>query len=62
MEISVIVPLLNEEENIYELYTRLSLVLKKNCNSYEIICVIDGSQDNTLNIIQKIVAADNHIK
>jgi polyisoprenyl-phosphate glycosyltransferase len=60
--ISVIAPLLNEEDNIYELYNRLSLVLKKININYEIILVDDGSTDQTLNAIQKIASGDNTVK
>ncbi|NES22664.1 MAG: glycosyltransferase family 2 protein [Symploca sp. SIO3E6] len=48
VEISVVVPLYNEEPNIDYLFERLSLVLERMNIGYEIICVNDGSQDNTL--------------
>ena len=48
IEISVVVPLYNEEENIDYLFTRLLGVLDKLETSYEIVCVNDGSKDNTL--------------
>ncbi|MDJ0742521.1 MAG: glycosyltransferase family 2 protein [Xenococcaceae cyanobacterium MO_167.B27] len=48
IEISVVVPLYNEEENIEYLFTRLLSVLDKLKTSYEIVCVNDGSKDNTL--------------
>ena len=48
IEISVVVPLYNEEENIDYLFTRLLSVLDKLETSYEIVCVNDGSKDNTL--------------
>ncbi len=48
IEISVVVPLYNEEENIDYLFTRLLSVLDKLKTSYEIVCVNDGSKDNTL--------------
>jgi len=62
VEISVITPLLNEEKNVYELYSRLSNVLKKLNHSYEIILVDDGSRDQTLFALQKIAAEDPHVK
>ncbi len=48
IEISIVVPLYNEEENIDYLFTRLLSVLDKLETSYEIVCVNDGSKDNTL--------------
>lgn len=48
MEISVVVPLYNEAPNIDQLFKRLLSVLDQLNLTYEIICVDDGSQDNTL--------------
>lgn len=62
IEISVIVPVLNEEQNLHELYSRLSTVLKKLCHNYEIILVDDGSKDNTLFAIEKFAAEDGNVK
>ena len=62
IDISVIVPVLNEEQNIFELYSRLSAVLKKIGSSYEIIMVDDGSKDKSLFAIEKFAAEDEHLK
>jgi glycosyltransferase involved in cell wall biosynthesis len=62
LEISVIVPVINEEQNLQELHRRLSAMLKKICNSYEIILVDDGSNDNTLFMIEKFSTEDPNIK
>ena len=48
VKISVVVPLYNEEENIDALFRRLLAVLEAINTSYEIVCVNDGSRDNTL--------------
>lgn len=48
VKISVVVPLYNEEENIAALFRRLLAVLEALNTSYEIVCVNDGSRDNTL--------------
>lgn len=61
-KISVIAPLLNEEQNVNELYNRLSIVLKKLTDNYEIILVDDGSKDRTLFAIEKFAAADSNLK
>lgn len=62
IELSVIVPLLNEEENLQELYTRLSSTLKETGRVYEIIFVDDGSTDNTAFIIETLSEHDNSVK
>jgi len=46
-EISVVVPLYNEQENVNELHRRLDLALQSLGTSYEIVFVNDGSQDAT---------------
>jgi glycosyltransferase involved in cell wall biosynthesis len=51
VEISVVVPLYNEEPNIDYLFERLLAVLDRINLSYEIICINDGSKDNTLNCL-----------
>ena len=48
VEISVVIPLYNESENIEHLFQRLRLTLETLKINYEIICVNDGSKDNTL--------------
>lgn len=48
VRISVVVPLYNEQENIDALFRRLLAVLEALNTSYEVICVNDGSRDNTL--------------
>ena len=47
-ELSIVVPLYSEESNLDDLFERLEQVLKTLDESYEIICIDDGSRDNTL--------------
>ena len=68
-EISVVVPINNEQENIPELYDRLLAVLNKLCtcegfgqNGFEIILVDDGSKDNSWELIQQLHSRDNRLK
>jgi glycosyltransferase involved in cell wall biosynthesis len=49
IQISVVVPLHNEEPNINYFFERLESVLNQLGLTYEIVCVDDGSKDNTLN-------------
>lgn len=53
-QISVILPIFNEEETITALYERLEKVLSQNFQFYEVILVNDGSTDKSLSIIQQI--------
>lgn len=48
VELSVVVPLYNEEPNINYLFERLLSVLERLNTTYEIICINDGSKDDTL--------------
>ena len=50
-ELSIVVPLYNEEKNLGYLFERLTSTLSQITDSYEIICVNDGSKDNTLDCL-----------
>lgn len=54
MDISVVIPLLNEEESLSELHTWIKRVMDENNFSYEIIFVDDGSTDDSWNVIQNL--------
>ncbi|TXK80129.1 glycosyltransferase family 2 protein [Mesonia sp. K4-1] len=62
MQISIVIPLLNEQESIPELYRWITSVMKTNQYSYEVIFIDDGSSDSSWQEIQNIVAKDEHIK
>lgn len=62
MDISVVVPLLNEEESIPELAEWIDKVMKENNFSYEIVFVDDGSTDSSWSIIQKLSKSNDQIK
>jgi glycosyltransferase involved in cell wall biosynthesis len=47
LELSIVIPVYNEEENIEPLYTSLESVLANLGKSYEVILIDDGSKDNT---------------
>ena len=61
MEISVIVPLFNEEESLPELHAWIQRVMNANGFSYEIIFVNDGSTDNSWGIIEELHHKDEHV-
>lgn len=62
MDISVIIPLLNEEESLPELVQWISEVMNRNKFSYEIIMIDDGSTDNSWNVIQHLTNTYHTIK
>ncbi|MCV9934183.1 glycosyltransferase family 2 protein [Flavobacterium sp. LS1R47] len=62
MNLSILIPLLNEEESLTELYTWIIKVMKSNNYSYEIIFVDDGSTDNSWNIIEGFSNENPNVK
>lgn len=61
--ITALIPAYNEEECIYELYNRVTSVLKNLKNyDYEILIINDGSKDNTLFILEELHNQDNHVQ
>ena len=61
MDISVVVPLFNEEESIPELYAWIKRVMQENNFSYEVIFVNDGSTDHSWEVIENLAADDSHV-
>lgn len=62
MDISIIVPLFNEEESLPELCAWIKRVVDANRFSYEVILVDDGSNDDSWNVIRSISALDPNVK
>lgn len=62
MQISVVIPLLNEEESLNELHHWISETLDSNGFSYEIIFVDDGSTDGSWEVISTLSRKRNNIK
>jgi len=62
MNISVVVPLLNEAESLPELSAWIDRMMLANNFSYEVILVDDGSRDNSWKVIQKLVAEHSNYK
>ena len=54
MDISVVIPLYNEDESIPELYAWIERVMKENNYSYEVIFINDGSTDRSWEIISEL--------
>ncbi|HEY0769319.1 MAG TPA: glycosyltransferase family 2 protein [Sphingobacteriaceae bacterium] len=62
MDISVVVPLYNEEESLPELTAWIKSVMDKNNFSYEILLIDDGSNDDSWSVIERIKQSDHHIR
>ena len=62
MNISVLVPLLNEEDSLNELCSWIDKVMKKSNFSYEVLLIDDGSKDNSWKIIEDINKKNKNIK
>jgi glycosyltransferase involved in cell wall biosynthesis len=62
MDISVIVPLFNEEESLPELYAWIDRVMADNGFSYEVIFVNDGSTDRSWEVIEELKAKSDTVK
>jgi len=62
MDISVVIPLFNEDESLPELYSWIAKVMVANNYSYEVIFVDDGSTDNSWQVITELAAAHPEVK
>lgn len=62
MDITVVIPLYNEEESLPELYAWIERVMKEKGFSYEVIFVNDGSTDHSWNVIQQLSQQSEHVK
>ena len=61
MDISIIIPLLNEEASLNELHQWISKVMKSNAYSYELIFIDDGSKDQSWSIITKLASENTEV-
>lgn len=62
MDISIVIPLFNEEESLPELFAWIKRIMEKHNFSYEVIFIDDGSTDHSWEIIKKLSTEDTHIK
>ncbi len=62
MDISIVIPLLNEAESLPELFAWIKKVMDENQYTYEVIAVDDGSTDNSWSVIQQEAAINPNIK
>ena len=62
MQVSVVIPLFNEDESLPELCSWITRVMDQEQLSYEVILIDDGSTDNSWEVITQISAANNAFK
>jgi polyisoprenyl-phosphate glycosyltransferase len=62
VDISIIAPMYNESENIDQFYKRVTDVLKPMKKEFEIVCVNDGSRDDTLMRLYQLSKKDKRVK
>ncbi len=62
MNLSIVIPLLNEEESLEELHDWIARVMESNQFSYEILFIDDGSTDQSWNVIEKLAQQNTNVK
>ena len=62
MDLSIVIPLIDEEESLPELAAWIERVMLANNYSYEIIMVDDGSTDNSWKVIEQLRSGNQNIK
>jgi glycosyltransferase involved in cell wall biosynthesis len=60
--VSIIIPVLNEQENLVTLYAGLKEILEKNDILFEIIFIDDGSTDNSYHVLEELHKKDTRVK
>jgi glycosyltransferase involved in cell wall biosynthesis len=60
--LSLVVPVFNEQEILPAFYERATATLRGCCSAYEIIFVDDGSTDGSFDALQRLAAADAHVR
>jgi glycosyltransferase involved in cell wall biosynthesis len=62
MQISIVIPLFNEDESLPELHDWIVKVMNDNQYTYEILFIDDGSKDNSWKVITELEAKNTHVK
>nr|WP_298925310.1 glycosyltransferase family 2 protein [uncultured Allomuricauda sp.] len=62
MQISIVIPLLNEQESLIELHDWIAKVMQSNHFLYEVIFIDDGSTDGSWKTIEELSAKNNNVK
>jgi glycosyltransferase involved in cell wall biosynthesis len=62
VDISIVVPLFNEEESLMELHQWIQMVMQKHQFTYEVIFIDDGSKDTSWSVVEKLSSIDSSVK
>ena len=62
MNISIVVPLFNEEESLPELCSWIDKVMKVNSFTYEVLLIDDGSKDCSWEVVERLASENTHIR
>jgi glycosyltransferase involved in cell wall biosynthesis len=62
MDLSIVIPLYNEDESLPELTAWIERVMVANNYSYEVLFIDDGSTDNSWNVIEELRSKNDNIK
>ncbi len=62
MDVSIVIPLFNEDESLPDLCNWITKVVTENNLSYEVILIDDGSNDNSWNVIKSISESNSNFK
>ncbi|GFE57766.1 glycosyltransferase family 2 protein [Geobacter sp. AOG1] len=62
MDLSIVVPIYNEEENIFALHDSIEKALAATGLEYELILVDDGSSDGSFSLLKELAARDERVK
>jgi len=61
-DISVVIPLYNEQDSLRELHDKIVTVMQSHDFSYEILFIDDGSTDSSVSVIEELVDKNNRVK
>ena len=61
-DLSIIVPVYNEEDSLVELHRQISTVEQEMGKAFEVVFVDDGSSDNSWNVVKKLATANDNVK
>ncbi|MGB5359147.1 MAG: glycosyltransferase, partial [Eudoraea sp.] len=62
MNLSIVIPLLNEEESLEELHDWIAGVMQSNHFLYEILFIDDGSSDQSWKVIERLVEKNENVR
>jgi glycosyltransferase involved in cell wall biosynthesis len=62
MDLSIVIPVFNEEENLKPLISEIEAALNSLSKRYEIVVIDDGSRDNTFGVLAEIYRVDPHLR